>query len=151
MRRTIALVGFALFALLVTRPVAAQQYGGMAGNLADTYAKEGKEQLSRAKRYSAARSSKSYMSGPASTLHFNPAVDASGRIDMSGHAPPSFYKLRDPKSRLSHAPTGSRASAAHGRPAPWAKYAPAPRPALKDFTATSSRRSSLPPIPPPPL
>lgn len=149
MRRSIVLAGFASFAFLLARPVAAQQFS--AGDLADTYAKEGQEQVARAKKYAAAPKTPTPLFAPRASTRYAPITDASGRVDMSGHLPPKFYRLRDPKSNLSGYSPGTHAPAARRRATPGTHRAATPRPALRDFSATSSTRSSLPPIPPPPL
>jgi hypothetical protein len=140
MRRSIVLSGCLLFGSICTPPLAAQQ---ATGNLADQYAKEAKEQVSRAKRYSSAPSSKGYMSAPRPRANYG-SIDSTGRLDMSGRVPPSYFKSRDQSSPLSsraYAPTVSRTRA------PRAKYTP------KSVPAPSARvggRSALEAIPPAP-
>jgi hypothetical protein len=147
MRRPIILVGFALVALTSSRPVAAQQFGGVggsSGNMAEQYAKEGKEQVARAKQYMAAPNAKAYMSAPRPSLKHG-TVQSGGRFDMSGNVPPAYFQVRDPSSLLSrqgYMPTASR------RPASRSSYYPK---AATLPPAKSGRRaafdSSIPPAP----
>lgn len=141
MRRTIATVGLALLALACTRPAVAQQ---RAGEIAENFAKEGKEQVARVKKYTAAANSKAYMSAPRSSRNYGQA-DASGRFDMSGHAPPSYFQLRNQSTNFStraYTPATGRRSA---RSAYSSKPSAAARPSVS--TGGRSSSSSIPPAP----
>ena len=90
MRRTITLVALALLASAAVPSASAQ-------SMADQVQKEGHSQVARTKKYTHAARSKGYMSSPRSSMNHT-APDATGRVDMSGHAPPSYSRVRDNKS-----------------------------------------------------
>ncbi|OJW23460.1 MAG: hypothetical protein BGO49_02320 [Planctomycetales bacterium 71-10] len=142
MRRQITIAGLALLAVAFARPAAAQQY---AGEIAEDYAKEGKEQVARAKKYTAAANSKAYMSAPRSSLNYGGA-DASGRFDMSGHAPPSYFQLRNQSTNFA---TRAYSSAASRRRVPRSNYYSKAAPAARPSASTGGRSASgtIPPAP----
>lgn len=142
MRRTIRIAGLAILALAFARPAVAQQG---AGNMAEEFEKEGREQVSRAKKYSAAGNSKAYMSAPRSSLNFSGA-DATGRFDMSGHMPPSYFQLRNKPTNFA---TRAYSPATAGRRGPRSNYYSKAASAKPSASSPSRGRaaSDIPPAP----
>lgn len=140
MTRPITLVGVALLAAVCSGSAEAQQTGG----LGDHYAKEAKAQVSRAKKYKTAPKGQGYMSAPRSRNNYA-SDDVSGRLDMSGRVPPSYFTLRDqssPVSRRGYIPTAPRRPASSKSAYPRAAYAPstsADRPSARDFIPPAPR------------
>lgn len=142
MRRPIAFVGFALLALACTPHVAAQQRYA-SGNIADKYAKEGKAQVARAKKYMSAPKTRAYMSSTRPGMNHG-TVDPGGRYDMAGKVPPAYFKVRDQSPLLS-----SRNSTATASRPPATRTHSYPKAATLAPT-TVGRRAALDSIPPPP-
>lgn len=96
MRRAAIILALAILSL--ARPAFAQSD---AGSLAETLQKEGQAQINAAKKYTGKSArSHAYMSAPRPSLNYGSA-DATGRFDMSGQAPPGYFRLRDQSTNFS--------------------------------------------------